>query len=177
MKYLPFILFAILCGVVFFINTNDKSVEYDYLRVHIRADSNNECDQVVKYLVKEKVVDFITPHLVGCDTKQKSIDVITCLLDDIEDACDSVLRANGFTYSATAKIDKEKFPTRTYDNVTLKAGVYDALIIELGSGNGDNWWCVVYPPLCFVNKSDMDAHNIQYQSYLMEIVKKYFSKG
>ena len=73
-----------------------------------------------------------------------------------------------------AKIDKEKFPTRSYENVTLEEGVYDALIIELGSGKGDNWWCIVYPPLCFVNKSDVDAQNIQYQSYLIEIIKKYF---
>ena len=63
---------------------------------------------------------------------------------------------------------------RDYDNVTLEAGVYDALIIELGSGLGDNWWCIVYPPLCFVNKSENNVHNIQYQSYLMKIIKKYF---
>lgn len=176
MKYLPIVLFVILCGCVFAINTKDSSAEYEYLRVHIRADSNNECDQVVKYLVKDRVVNFITPYLIDCDTKQKSIDAITGLLPDIQSVCNQVLGENGFTYTATAKIDKENFPTRTYDNVTLQAGVYDALIIELGSGAGDNWWCIVYPPLCFVNKSDIAAHNIQYQSYLIEIVKKYFNK-
>ena len=109
-------------------------------------------------------------------TGEKSIDTINALLPEIESVCNCLLIANGFTYTASAKIDRENFPTRTYDNVTLKAGVYDALIIELGSGRGDNWWCIVYPPLCFVNKSDIGAHNIQYQSYLMEIVRKYFNK-
>lgn len=176
MKYLPFILFVILCGGVFIINANTKQPEYDYLRVHIRANSNEEIDQVVKYLVKDEVVNFITPYLINCDTKKKSIDTINSLLEEIEDVCDEVLMENGFTYTSRAKVDEEKFPTRTYDNVTLQAGVYDALIIELGSGVGDNWWCIVYPPLCFVNKSDVGAQNIQYQSYLSEIVRKYFDK-
>ena len=61
-----------------------------------------------------------------------------------------------------------------YENFTLQSDYYDAIIVNLGSGEGDNWWCVVYPPLCFVNKTNTSAQNIQYQSYLMEIVKKYF---
>lgn len=174
MKYLPvFLLLMLCCGVLMF-NAN-KQAEYDYLRVHIRANSNDNIDQNVKYIVKDRVVNFITPYLIDCDTKQKSIDKINSLLDEIEDVCDSVLRENGFTYISTAKINKEKFPTRCYDNVTLEAGVYDALIIELGSGKGDNWWCIVYPPLCFVNKSEIDTHNIQYQSYLVKIIEKYFN--
>ena len=175
MKYLPIFLFLLLCGGVFVFNTNNSQPKYDYLRVHIRANSNSEIDQNIKYIIKDNVVDYITPYLISCDTKQKSIDTLTCLLDDIEDVCDNVLRENGFTYTSRARIDEEKFPTRAYDNVTLEAGVYDALIIELGTGKGDNWWCIVYPPLCFVNKSNDNAHNIQYQSYLMEIIDKYFN--
>ena len=175
MKYLPIFLFLLLCvGVVVF-NTNNNQPKYDYLRVHIRANSNEEIDQNIKYIIKDKVVDFVTPYLIECDTKQKSIDKICSLLEEIEDVCDNVLMQNGFTYTSRARIDQEKFPTRSYDNITLEQGIYDALIIELGSGKGDNWWCIVYPPLCFVNKSDSNAQNIQYQSYLMEIIEKYFS--
>ncbi|MBQ8522704.1 MAG: stage II sporulation protein R [Clostridia bacterium] len=160
---------------MFIFNSNSKQSEYDYLRVHIRANSNSEIDQNIKYIIKDEVVDYITPYLIDCDTKQKSIDTITLLLKDIENVCDNILIKNGFTYTSNAKIDAEKFPTRSYDNITLEAGVYDALIIELGTGKGDNWWCIVYPPLCFVNKSETNAHNIQYQSYLIEIIKKYFN--
>ena len=175
MKYLPIFLFLLLCCGMFIFNFNKPKSEYDYLRVHIRANSNSQIDQNIKYVIKDEVVNFITPYLIECDTKQKSVDVINSLLQDIENVCDKVLQENGFTYTASAKIDAEKFPTRSYENVTLEAGVYDALIIELGSGKGDNWWCIVYPPLCFVNKSDLNAHNIQYQSYLMEIIDKYFN--
>lgn len=174
MKYLPIILFLLLCGGVFVLNTHTKQPKYDYLRVHIRANSNSEIDQNIKYIVKDKVVDFVTPYLIDCDTKQKSIDTINGLILQVETLCDNILSQNGFNYTSKAKIDTEKFPTRTYDNVTLEAGVYDALIIELGSGKGDNWWCIVYPPLCFVNKSDLTEQNIKYQSYLMDIIKKYF---
>ena len=175
MKYLPIFLFVILCIGVFAFNSNKDFPKYDYLRVHIRANSNQEVDQNIKYVIKDEVVDFITPYLIECDTKQKSIDTINSLLPDIENLCNNVLLDNGFTYVSRARIDEEKFPTRSYENITLEAGIYDALIIELGSGAGDNWWCIVYPPLCFVNKSETDAHNIQYQSYLVKIIEKYFS--
>ena len=174
MKYLPIFLFVVLSVLIMAFSVVDNDVEYDYLRVHIRANSNCELDQSVKYLVKDRVVDFITPYLIGCDTKQKSIDIITLLIDDIEDECNKVLVKNGFGYNVSARIDKEYFPTRSYSNLTLEEGVYDALIIELGSGCGDNWWCIIYPPLCFVNKSENKVQNIQYQSYLMDIIKKYF---
>lgn len=154
-----------------------KSPEYDYFRVHIRANSNEVVDQNVKYVVKDKIVDFITPHLIKCDSKAESINVLRGLLDSIESECDSILSEHGFEYKSHAKIDKEHFPTRVYENVTLEEGVYDALIIELGSGAGDNWWCVVYPPLCFVNNNCCNAQNIEYQSYLSDIVKKYFERG
>lgn len=172
MKYLPIILFVLLCGGVFAFRGGNAKVETEYLRVHIRANSNCEIDQNIKYIIKDRVVDFITPYLIGCDTKQKSVDVIGALLPEIENVCNNILVEQGFGYKASANINKEKFPTRTYDNVTLKAGVYDALIIKLGSGKGDNWWCIVYPPLCFVNKSNLSEQNIQYQSYLMDIIKK-----
>ena len=176
MKYLPIFLFVILsvgvlcCGF----NGQDNGIKYDYLRVHIRANSNSEIDQAVKYLIKDEVVNYVTPYLAYCNTKQESVDTLNALICDIENLCDNMLMQNGFTYTSRARIDEEYFPTRAYDNVTLEAGVYDALIIELGEGVGDNWWCIVYPPLCFVNKSDLNEHNIQYQSYLVEIIRKYY---
>lgn len=175
MKYLPFfVLVAIVIGVICFSFSNSEQIEYDYFRVHIRANSNLEIDQQVKYKVKNEVVDFITPYLIDCHTKDESIAVVGGLLDEIEGVCNRCLSKNGFNYISHAKINKEEFPTRVYDNVTLEAGVYDALIIELGEGAGDNWWCIIYPPLCFVNNNETDAQNIQYQSYLVEIIKKYF---
>ena len=68
----------------------------------------------------------------------------------------------------------EYFPTRCYDDVVLESGEYDSLIVELGSGTGDNWWCVAYPPLCFVNATDDGTENVVYRSKLLEIIKSFF---
>lgn len=144
----------------------------EYLRIHIRADSNEDDDQRVKYKVKEKVVEYLTPFISECDTKAKAETLLTERLTDIEKVADAVLSENGMAYSSKARVSKEKFPTRVYDGITLDGGIYDALIIELGSGKGDNWWCVVYPPLCFTES----GAGYVYKSKIREIIKDFFNK-
>lgn len=145
----------------------------DFLRIHIRADSNNAADQNVKYEVKNAVVNYLTPYLANATTKQKAMTIVKSHLRDIEAVCDGVLKANGFSYTSRARLCEEQFPDRAYGDVTLAAGVYDALIIELGSGSGNNWWCVVYPPLCFVGGESNGTGQIVYRSLLMEIIENW----
>ncbi len=140
----------------------------DYLRIHVRANSNSEEDQSVKYSVKEKVVEFIAPHIKECVTKQAAMEVIGGLTEQIAEVCDKELKAHGYYYGARAQIRQEKFPTRVYGELTLKEDVYDALIVELGSGKGDNWWCVIYPPLCFTSASA----DVEYRSVIYDIINK-----
>lgn len=142
-----------------------------YLRVHIRANSNEDADQAVKYKVRDGVVEFLTPAVASCESKEEAIAAITAKLPEIERTAERILLENGYSYGARARVDQENFPTRVYDGATLPAGVYDALILELGSGAGDNWWCVVYPPLCF---SGGNA-NIVYKSKIAEIIQKFFN--
>ena len=149
-------------------NTGENAA---YLRVHIRANSNSEEDQRVKYLVRDEIVEFLTPTVAGCGTKAEAIACITEKLPEAEKAAEKVLEKHGFFYGARASIREEEFPTRVYDGVTLEAGVYDALILELGTGAGDNWWCVVYPPLCFTSGSG----NIVYKSKIAEIIRNFFA--
>ena len=143
-----------------------------YLRVHIRADSNEAEAQAVKYKVRDKVVEFLTPAVAECESKAEAMQTVSELLGEIEGVAQEVLRENGFAYGAKASLKQENFPTRVYENLTLEAGVYDALILELGSGKGDNWWCVVYPPLCFAGGNA----NIIYKSKIAEIIRKFFGE-
>ena len=145
----------------------------DFLRIHIRADSNDQADQNVKFQVKSAVVEFLTPYLANAQTKQQAMSVVKSQLSNIERVCDKVLRENGFSYTSHAKLCQEQFPDRNYGDVTLAAGVYDALIIELGSGSGNNWWCVVYPPLCFVGGESNGSNSIVYKSKLLEIINEW----
>ena len=148
-----------------------KSVDFgEYLRVHIRADSNDGAAQAVKYYVRDAVVDYLTPFVATYQTEQDAYQGIQSRLQEIAQVATSVLRGQGFDYGATAELKKEEFPTRVYQDYTLPAGEYTALIICLGSGAGDNWWCVVYPPLCFAGESNTF---VIYKSKILEIIENW----
>lgn len=149
-----------------------ENAHAEYLRIHIRADSNETAAQSVKYRVKDAVVAFLTPYIAECDTKSKAEKMLTAKLSEIEKVADKVLYEQGFDYTSRAKINTEEFPTRNYGDFTLERGYYDALIIELGSGKGDNWWCVVYPPLCFTGSGT----NYVYKSKILEIIRRFSEK-
>ncbi len=145
----------------------------EYLRIHIRADSNDERAQAVKYLVKDEVVDYLTPVVAECQTKVEAMAALKNRLSEIAAVADKTLQKNGFSYTATAELKRESFPTRVYGEYVLPAGEYSALILYLGEGKGDNWWCVVYPPLCFSKGNG----NIIYKSKIKEIIDRFYQKG
>ncbi len=170
MKYIIGIISAIALVVILIfcpIGTSSESVQY--LRIHIRANSNLECDQAVKYKVKDAVVEALIPLVSEIESFDEAKVKIAQNFSFIEDVANSVLIASGFTYKSKAKIDNEYFPTRTYEEVTLEEGYYDALILELGSGEGNNWWCIVFPAFCFTQTKKSD--NIVYISRIWEIIK------
>lgn len=148
-----------------------------FLRIHIRADSNSQADQEVKYLVKNAVVNYLAPYLVNATTKAKAMQIVDEQLNNIQHVCNKTLQSNGFSYSANVKLCKEQFPDRSYNGVTLPQGVYDALIIELGAAQGNNWWCVVYPPLCFIGAENNGTNTIVFKSKLVEIVNQWLANN
>lgn len=144
----------------------------DYLRIHIRANSNDAEDQRVKYLVRDAVVEYLIPVVSGVSSKEELESVLTTNMRSIQSVADKVLEQNGKTYKSKGKVCNEYFPTRVYGDTVLESNYYDALILNLGTGTGDNWWCVVYPPLCFVNSKQIDTTHIRYKSKIMELIKK-----
>lgn len=143
--------------------------EVQYLRIHIRANSNSLQDQNVKYKVKDEVVETLIPYLSQVESFEEAKEFIEGNFDLIEGVADKVLKREGFEYTSSAKITKEYFPTRTYDDFTLVEGDYDALILNLGSGEGDNWWCVVFPAFCFTSSTKSGQY--EYISAIWEIIK------
>ena len=148
------------------------NVKTEYLRIHIRANSNLESDQAVKYQIKGAVVKYLTPYIAECDTKEKATKMLNDNLSNIEKVADSVLAKKGFNYHSSASIKNEEFPTRVYGGLTLESGFYDALIINLGSGSGDNWWCVVYPPLCFTG----NGVGYTYRSKIADVINDFIKR-
>lgn len=181
MKYFSCFLFVciavIICVCSFaFKDVNNGSVSIqnaDYLRIHIRANSNNEEDQNVKYLIKDELLNYITPNVAQCDTKKELENYFINNKNNITNFINNILQENGFDYISNIKLNNEYFPTRTYSGVTLESGFYDAIIVELGKAEGNNWWCVAYPPLCFMYESS-NLGNITYKSILLELINKFF---
>lgn len=152
----------------------EKQENYDYLRIHIRANSNSIIDQNVKIKVKDNVVAYLTPKLCNVQTKQQAVDVVVKERENITLIVTNTLKANGLSYSANVKLTNEYFPTRTYVNTTLESGYYDAVVVELGDAVGDNWWCVVYPPLCFATQNN--TNKVKFKSRFVQWFENLFKR-
>lgn len=157
-----------IIGIILILVFCHGGQESEYMRIHIQANSNSAEDQNVKYLVKDKIVDYLIPYLSQVQNKDEAKIVLKDLLKSIESVANDVLSEQGFDYKAKAYISFEEFPTRKYDDLTLEEGYYDALMISLGSGEGDNWWCVVYPAICFTDSKN--SQNYEYISKIWEII-------
>ena len=151
---------AIFCGCI-----DNNNYEGELLRLHIRANSNLEVDQAVKLKVRDAVNDYICAN-VHKGTFDEAYADIADRLDELTEIASGVLCDNGFDYGAAARLTNEYFPSRMYKDTVVPEGNYDALIIELGEAAGDNWWCVIYPPLCY-------GSEFQYKSFFAEL----FGKG
>lgn len=161
----------LLINAFMFVGCDNKE---DIVRIHIRANSNLDCDQTVKLKVRDEVIEYITPLIADCDNSNDVKITLEKNLDSIEDIADEVLNNNGFEYVSNAKINNEYFPSRMYGDIVFESGYYDALILNLGTGAGDNWWCVAYPPLCFVGE-ETDGR-VKYKSKILELINKYFGE-
>lgn len=153
-----------------FVHTSNS----DYLRIHITANSNEMVDQNIKYKIKDEIVEYLIPYLSECKSQQDAYKIVESKAYEIETLTNRILKSNGLSYNAIVKLGEEDFPNRSYDGFVLEEGFYDALIIDLGEAKGDNWWCVVYPPLCFSNPKT--SNNVKYKSKIVEIINGFFAK-
>lgn len=131
-----------------------ESVQSAVLRLHIPANSDSEYDQQLKLRLRDFVLEEYSSRLSCESSVQQAIAQTAELLPEIEQSCNEFLTAEGAPYGAKAELCRMHFNTRVYDNVTLPAGEYTALRITLGSGEGQNWWCVMFPPLCIPAASE-----------------------
>ena len=152
----------ILCvPYIFSACIDNNTYNGELLRLHIRANSNSEGDQSVKLKVRDAVNSFIEKNI-HKSTFDEAYREIGKNIDALGDIATNVLASHGFKYTARARLTNEYFPSRMYKDVVVPEGYYDALIIELGAAEGDNWWCVVYPPLCY-------GEDFKYKSFFAEL--------
>ena len=120
-------------------------------RLHVIANSNSKEDQNLKYLVRDELISYMNTLCSNVSSKEQAIAIANEHLDDFQKIANEVISKNGFNYSTKVQIGNFAFPTKTYGDISLPAGYYDALKVELGKAEGKNWWCVMFPSLCFVD--------------------------
>ena len=120
-------------------------------RLHVIANSNSDEDQNLKYIVRDKVIEYMSSISQNASSKEEVIKIAKANLDKIQAIASQTIRENGYTYSVNVEVGNFSFPSKRYGDITLPPGYYDALRIKIGEAEGQNWWCVMFPPLCFVD--------------------------
>lgn len=130
-----------------------KDIAGRILRFHVVANSDSDEDQALKLKVKDAVVTYLSPMLSDSDSLDKSIKIACENYDNINAIASQVIKSEGYDYSVTCSVEETVFPVKCYGDVVLPSGKYTALNIKIGNASGKNWWCILYPPLCFVDAS------------------------
>ena len=144
------LLYISICSISY-VNAINSNISNEIFRLHVIANSNNNDDQYLKYLVRDNVLEHINSK--NFTSKQDLINYLNNNIDNIERIANDTILKNGYLYNANVEIGNFNFPTKNYGDISFPAGNYDGLKINLGNSEGQNWWCVMFPPLCFVDIS------------------------
>ena len=152
---------ALLLGTAVFLLTGawalntQRDLADRVVRLHVLANSDSEEDQALKLLVRDVVLERATALLEQTESRAEAEALLRESLPELETIAEETVRANGYSYAVTAELEDTSFPTKEYDGFSLPAGEYLALRILIGEGAGQNWWCVVFPPLCTAASADV----------------------
>jgi len=133
----------------------------DIVRVHIIANSDSPQDQNLKLKIRDEVVGLLEPKMALVNDKAIALNIVKQQQQRIVSAAEAVVRKNGFFYPVEVAVCRDIFPTRIYGGTVYPAGEYDSVKIVIGDGKGKNWWCVLFPPLCFTVVTVDDAANLE----------------
>lgn len=122
-------------------------------RLHIIANSDSSADQELKLKVRDNIIEYMNTLTSSSSDKKDVISMVNNHLDSFKEIALNTIKENGYNYDVNIEIGNFHFPTKSYGDISFPAGNYDALKIEIGDAIGQNWWCVLFPPLCFVNSS------------------------
>jgi stage II sporulation protein R len=141
----------IFVSAISYTNAVCMDISDNVFRLHVIANSDSKEDQNLKYIVRDNVLDYVAQISTTASSKEDIINILQNHLTEIEAIALDTIRKNGFDYSVCVEIGNFSFPTKKYGDIILPPGYYDSLKIQIGEATGQNWWCVMFPPLCFVD--------------------------
>lgn len=145
--------FFVFISAISYVDAVSQDIADSVFRLHVIANSDSKEDQELKYKVRDEVLEYMNSLASNCSSKEEVIKLANEHKEEFCEIAKNVIKENGYNYDVNIKIGNFDFPTKTYGDISLPAGNYDALRIEIGEAEGQNWWCVMFPPLCFVDVS------------------------
>ena len=156
-KYSIFILVLLFLYVTVcafsYVEAVSVNIANSVFRLHVIANSDSKEDQDLKYIVRDNVLAYMNDICKDAKSKEDAILIANKHLNEFKEIATNTIKERGFNYNVTVEIGNFSFPTKTYGDISLPSGYYDALRIKIGEASGKNWWCVMFPPLCFVDVS------------------------
>ena len=171
MKKLMLAIFLIILLYVFIGRVSSLAIPDDALRIRVIANSNSDYDQEIKKFVKENIqykLYELLKNTKGIDEARK---IINNNLNDIDNNVKETLQLLNYELGYDINFGLNYFPSKEYKGVTYDEGYYESLVITLGEGKGDNWWCVLFPPLCLLEAEE--STEVEYTSFVKELLDKY----
>ena len=156
-KRFIFVLFLLILFIFFsvisYASNISNNLENNIFRLHILANSDSWVDQSLKLKVRDNIINYLENLCDNCKSKNEFYNVINKNLNNIEDIAINTILDNGFYYPIFIEVGNFYFPTKHYGNISFPAGDYDGIRIKIGKAEGENWWCSLFPPLCFTDIS------------------------
>lgn len=172
MKYIPYFIIVIVLYVVIG-QTFSKNyvIPNEAIRVRIIANSNDEYDQSVKSSVKDIVSKEMYTLLKDTNSIENARDIINSNISNLDQDIGAYLDDINYNLEYKLNFGYNYFPKKTYKGVEYKDGYYESLVVTLGEGEGDNWWCVLFPPVCMIEAEE--STDVEYTTLVEDLMSKY----
>lgn len=146
------LLYTIICAFSY-VEAVSSDISESVFRLHVIANSNSDEDQNLKYKVRDSLLNYMNNICNKCTSKEEAIKLVSEHQENFKQVALETIKNEGYSYNINIEIGNFEFPTKQYGDISLPAGFYDALKVEIGKAEGKNWWCVMFPSLCFIDVS------------------------
>ena len=173
MRKIIFVIIIILISIFVYVNVNaEVIIPNSAIRFRVIPNSNSVMDQNMKIKVKNYVNNYMSVKLNGVDDVAR--DIINSSIDEINRDIKNIFKENNYNMDFKIKYGNNYFPDKVYKGVIYKKGSYESLVIYIGKSYGDNWWCVLFPPLCLLDADEDDVGEVEYRSFIRDLINNIF---
>lgn len=176
MKKLVLIILTIIVALLVYVNVNADEIVIPSaaIRVRVIANSNTLEDQSMKMKVKKYIEEYLATKLIDINDLETARNIINNEVDNINKEIKNVFNKNNYNQDIIIHFGDNYFPEKEYKGTTYKSGIYESLVITIGKGQGDNWWCVLFPPLCLLEAEKSEIEDVEYQFFVKKMLQKIF---